>query len=369
MAELAPLLRALFDGPEPLLDRGGLSSLHAAAEQRYWRLQDLQSLLERAAMDGPCSYSWTTCSGPTAGPWPRCARCRHAWRHYPIGWVLPMRPDQGPAQLRSTVEYLADEGAERSYSSRSATAAVAQVASDVMRAEPDEALLRMAGEAGGQPLPARGAARSVCDRSTSCDRFRTGDAHRLPASRPSSHEHARATGPNVRVRASGRHRGRIARANVLRLRAGGDARPGSRFPALLGRTADRRRHRARARRPAVAFGTISSAKRCAMHLAPSARRALDRQAADVMLARGALPLEVAIQLAASAEPGDEVAITTLLRPPRHLATTDPGASRRPQPAGSGAGTRKASAARSARRPSRDVASRGGTDRGGEGVRG
>src|SRR4029077_9106601 len=60
--------------------------------------------------------------------------------------------------------------------------------------------------------------------------------------------------------------------------------------------------------------------------APSARRALDRQAADVMLARGAMPVEVATQLAASAEPGDEVAITTLLTAAEALATTDPGAS-------------------------------------------
>ncbi|MEA2197616.1 MAG: hypothetical protein QOJ25_1667, partial [Solirubrobacteraceae bacterium] len=60
--------------------------------------------------------------------------------------------------------------------------------------------------------------------------------------------------------------------------------------------------------------------------APSTRRALDRQAADVMLARGALPLEVATQLAASAAPGDEVAITTLFKAAEALATTDPGAS-------------------------------------------
>ena len=45
-----------------------------------------------------------------------------------------------------------------------------------------------------------------------------------------------------------------------------------------------------------------------------------------MLARGALPVEVAIQLAASAQPGDEVAITTLLAAAETLATTDPGAS-------------------------------------------
>jgi hypothetical protein len=57
---------------------------------------------------------------------------------------------------------------------------------------------------------------------------------------------------------------------------------------------------------------------------PSARRALDRQAADVMLAAGALPVEVAIQLADSAAQGDDVAIATLLKAAESLATTDRG---------------------------------------------
>ena len=56
----------------------------------------------------------------------------------------------------------------------------------------------------------------------------------------------------------------------------------------------------------------------------TARRALDRQAAGVLLEAGALPVEVAVQLAASAEPGDEVAITTLLDAAKALVTTDPG---------------------------------------------
>ena len=55
----------------------------------------------------------------------------------------------------------------------------------------------------------------------------------------------------------------------------------------------------------------------------SARRALDRQAADVLLQRGALPVEVAVQLAESAEPGDDVGITTLLEAANALLTTDP----------------------------------------------
>jgi DNA-binding CsgD family transcriptional regulator/tetratricopeptide (TPR) repeat protein len=55
----------------------------------------------------------------------------------------------------------------------------------------------------------------------------------------------------------------------------------------------------------------------------TARRALDRQAAGVLLEAGALPVEVAFQLAASAEPGDEVAIDTLLDAAVALVTTDP----------------------------------------------
>jgi hypothetical protein len=56
----------------------------------------------------------------------------------------------------------------------------------------------------------------------------------------------------------------------------------------------------------------------------TARRALDRQAAGVLLEAGALPVEVAVQLAASAQLGDEVAIATLLDAAKALATTDPG---------------------------------------------
>src|SRR5262249_47048875 len=54
------------------------------------------------------------------------------------------------------------------------------------------------------------------------------------------------------------------------------------------------------------------------------RRALDRQAAVVLLAGGALPVEVAIQLAESAEFGDEIAVTTLLKAADALGATAPG---------------------------------------------
>ena len=285
VAELAPLLRALFDGPEPLLDRAGLSSLHAAPEQRYWRLQDLQSLLERAAMDGPLlifldDVQWVdsgTVAALRALP-PRLASL-------PIGWVLAMRPDQGPGQLRSAVEYLADEGAERLVLEPLSQAAVAQVASDVMQAEPDETLLRMAGEAGGNPFLLVELLEGL--RQEELVRVDSGHAtltdHRLPD----------------RVRASMRER--LARmsesARQLATVAGSLGRtfsvselaemlglpPGSLLTSVE-ELIEAGIVRERGDELGFQHDLIREAVRGAC--APSARRALDRQAADVMLARG-----------------------------------------------------------------------------------
>jgi len=53
VVELAPLLRALFDGAAPVLERSALPSVRGGPEQRYWLVQDLESLLESAAAAGP----------------------------------------------------------------------------------------------------------------------------------------------------------------------------------------------------------------------------------------------------------------------------------------------------------------------------
>src|SRR5260370_35899466 len=60
-------------------------------------------------------------------------------------------------------------------------------------------------------------------------------------------------------------------------------------------------------------------------LPPTALRALQRQAVDALLAAGSPPVEVAAQLAASAEPGDRAAVRTLHEAARALGSSDPGA--------------------------------------------
>jgi DNA-binding CsgD family transcriptional regulator/tetratricopeptide (TPR) repeat protein len=325
VAELAPLLRALFDGPQPLLDRAGLNSLHAAPEQRYWRLQDLQSLLERAAMDGPMlifldDVQWVdsgTAAALRALP-PRLASL-------PIGWVVAMRPDQGPGPLRSSIEYLADEGAYRLVLEPLGEAAVAQVVSEVMQAEPDEALVRMAGEAGGNPFLLVELLEGLrCEELVSVDSGRaTVTDYRLPDRvRASMRERLdRMSEPARQLATVAGSLGRTFSVSELSEMLG--LPPASLLTSveeLIGAGIVRERG------DQLGFNhdLIREAVRGAC--APSTRRALDRQAADVTLARGALPVEVAVQLAASAEPGDEVAISTLLSASEALATTNPGAS-------------------------------------------
>src|SRR5580704_4470175 len=53
VVQLSALMEALFAGPSPILGRGGLGDAHLSPEQRYWLLQDLQALLERAALEAP----------------------------------------------------------------------------------------------------------------------------------------------------------------------------------------------------------------------------------------------------------------------------------------------------------------------------
>ena len=325
VAELAPLLRALFDGPLPLLDRAGLSTLHAAPEQRYWRLQDLQSLLERAALESPLlvfldDVQWAdsgTAAALRALP-PRLATL-------PIGWVLAMRPDQGSGQVRGAVEYLADGGAQWLVLDPLSEAAVTQVASDVIGAEPDEAVLKMAGEADGNPfllvellegLREENLVRVDCGQATLI-------AGRLPVRvRASMRDRlARMSGPARQVATVAGSLGRTFSVSLLAEMVGLS-------PASLLTPVEQLLEAGILQERGEQLGFRHDLVREAVReaCAPSVRRALDRQAADVMLATGALPVEVAIQLAVSAAPGDEVAIRTLLAAAEAVATTDRGAS-------------------------------------------
>src|ERR1700678_4489125 len=100
VVQLSVLLEALFEGPSPILERTALGDAHASPEQRYWLLQDLEALLEAAALQGPLlvcldDIQWAD-SGTAAVL--RSLRSRPATA--PIGWLIAVRPGQGSPQVR-----------------------------------------------------------------------------------------------------------------------------------------------------------------------------------------------------------------------------------------------------------------------------
>ncbi len=324
VVELAPLMTALFEGSHPLLERSGLPELRSLPEERYWLLHDLQAMLERSALDGPLLISLDDLQWADSGTATALRALPVRLADLPVAWLLALRPDQGSAQLRSAIEHLDQTGAERIVLGPLDDAAVAQVAEDVMDAEPGDALLHLVKGAQGSPFVLMELLSGLRDEELI--RIVAGQAELVEARLP----------------------GRVGFTMRERLRTvSAPAREAATVAASLGRRfsfADLAhmldRPPARLLGPVeelidggmlvesgdlLAFRHDVTREAVRESVPVSARRALDRQAADVLLAGGAAPVEVAEQIAASAEPGDEQAISILLRAGEALATTDPGA--------------------------------------------
>ena len=325
MVELATLMGALFDGPDPVLDRAELPDLHGLPEQRYWLLQDLQGLLERAALKTPLvicldDLQWT--DGGTAAALRALPR---RLATVPVAWILAFRPGPGPSQLYSTLGYLEHSGAEKMLLGPLDNAAVRQVTAGVLQAKPDGELLQMADRAGGNPFFLVEMLWGL--REEQLVRIESGRAELVEARLP------RRVGESMRRRLDqmpGLAHQVAAVATALGRRFSLDDLaamldcPPSALLAPVQEVLHAGLFVESGEMLTFRHDLILEAVRASLPLSVS--RALDRQAATVLIARGALPIEVAARLAASAEPGDEVAITTLAKAADTLATTDPGAS-------------------------------------------
>src|SRR3984885_8465058 len=321
--ELAVLMDALSGGHEPLLERAALGDSHASREQRYWLLQDIQALLEQSALRQPILICLDDLQWADSGTRAAIRTLPARLASLPVGWVLAYRPVEAGSDLGRAVVELLRTGASRSLLRHLDQGAVAEVMADVLGAAPDDPLLAMAEGIQGNPfflLELLSGLRE--DHLVSLD---GGHATLVEARLP------------LRVRESMRRR--LARMwPAARNAAAVAASMGPRFPVaqlapvlevpasalldpvqeligselladggqMLSFTHDLNREAVRASQPS------------------SAVHALDRQVASALLAAGALPVEVATQLASSAVPGDEVAITTLMKASDVLASTDPG---------------------------------------------
>src|SRR5882724_5933872 len=324
VVELAPLLRALFDGAAPLLERSALPATRGGPEQRNWLVQDVESLLESAAAVTPLVVCLDDLQWADSGTLAALRALPARLESVPVAWILAARPIQPGSGLSDVVEQLVSQGARRITLEPLTPAAVAELAADVMQASPDQALLELAADASGNPFFLVELLRGL--REERLVRIEDGVASLLEARLPK------------RVAAGMRHR--LARLSE-------SARQLAVAAASLGRTFTVRDLASMLGVPAAALLTpveqlieagvfaeradrlgfrhdiIREAVRDSTTV--SARRALDRQAVDVLLAAGAIPVEVAAQLATSAEPGDEVAIGLLKDAADALGPRDPAA--------------------------------------------
>ena len=324
VVEMAALMGTLADGPDPVIDLAELRDLGAAPEQRYWLLHDVAGVLAQAVADGPLLVAlddvhWAD-NGTAAGLRLLPARLRAA----PIMWLIAFRSNEGSAEIRGALTHLQREGAERLVLDPLNEDAVAQVARDVMQAEPDASVLEIARGAQGSPFVLVELLTGM--RQEGLVRIEAGRAELLEARLP---DRVRQTMQERLTRVSetaqsvatvaaslGRQFAFADLAKMLDLSPSALLAPlqeliGAGFLVEHERTLT------------FQHDLIREAVRATVPT--SAAQALDRQAVDVLLAAGASPVEVALQLAASAEPGDEVAIATLLKAAEALAITDPAA--------------------------------------------
>jgi DNA-binding CsgD family transcriptional regulator len=322
VVELAALFDALFDGDSPLVARDALSDDHASPEQRFWLLQDIQALIEKAALQDPLLLCLDDLQWGGVGCAMAMRQLPHRLASLPVCWVMAFRPDQGLPQVQTAKDYLEEAGAETIRLGPLGRTAIAEIAADVLGAEPDEDLLRKAGQFQGNPFLLLEFFRGLQDEHIVT--VEGGVARLLEDRLP------RRVGDNMRGRllrmsptadrlatlasALGRRFSLYDLAEMSRMPVADLLDPVKELiqADIFVESGDR-----------LAFGhdLIREAVRASSPV--PVRRALDRQAADVLLARGALPLEVAQQLADSAEPGDETAIATLLQAADSLGTTNP----------------------------------------------
>ena len=322
VVHLAALMRALFDGPTPLLERAALSETLASPEQRYWLLQRLEAMLERAALEQPVLVCLDDVHWADAGTAAALRTLPARLMRVPIAWIVALRPGPSARQLGSAIEGLESAGAAKVVLGPLDQAGVAQVTADILAGQPDRGLLEMAAGAGGHPALLVELIAGL--RDDALVYIESGRAElvesRLPR-RVSDGMRGWLERMSERARQVGMVSAALGRsfsvddvAAMLDQSVAVLLAPVQELidVGMLTEREDRLAFRHDLTRDAVRASSPRSVS-----------RALDRQAAAVLLAAGALPIEVATQIAESAEPGDELAITTLSKAAEALGTSDP----------------------------------------------
>jgi len=322
---MGALTEVLFDEPKPLFDRSARGSLETRPEQRFLLLEQIEALLERAALDAPLLLGFDDMQWSDSGCRAAIRTLPRALGGLPILFVLAFRGSDLSPELRDAFVGLERLGAVRLTLEPLNSAAVTEIIRDVLGAKPDAALLELVNGAHGSPFLITELLYGLIEDGL----IRTDSRQaQLVEARLPARVHSTMRDRLHRLSPQARQTAQVAsilggRFSFSWLAAMLDQPPSTLLgpvdelvsvDLLMTRVDGQLAFRHELLREAV-LDTLPG----------TTRRALQRQAADVLMDKGAPPLEVAGLLTASAERGDQAAVAAMLRAVEQLGSDDPGA--------------------------------------------
>src|ERR1700723_420828 len=304
------LFMATLRADPPVGDAAALRRLGGTADLRYWVVHDLADAIRAAAAQAPLAIVLEDIHWADNGTLLALRSLATARPDVPVLWVLTARTGAGGPGVQETLSVLQRADAAVVRVAAMSPSAVADMVSDAVRANADESLLNLAAKAHGNPFLVRELVGGLGEEGRlSVSGGRAGaSGHGLPRRLGASMQQrldqlSNGAGEVVRVAAV-----LPDRFSVGLLAAMLERQPASLMAAvqeavgadLLVEDGEQLRFR---------HDLLREAPR--QSLTESLRRAMERQAASIMLGMGAAPAEVATQLARSAEPGDREAIDAL----------------------------------------------------------
>jgi len=303
------LFMATLHADPPVGDPEALRRLGGSADLRYWVVHDLAEAIHAAAADTPLAIVLEDIHWADNGTL-LALRSLATARGVAALWVLTARTGAGGPAVQETLSVLQRAGAAVVRVGAMAADAVADMVQDAVRARADTSLLSLAAKAHGNPflvselvggLGEEGrlnlsGGRAVAAGDGLPRRLGASMQQRLDLLSDGASEVVRVAAVLPDRFSAGLLAAMLERQPVSLLSAVGEAVRAD----LLVEDGERLRFR---------HDLLREATR--QSLPQSLRRAMERQSASVMLGMGAVPAEVATQLARSAEPGDREAIGAL----------------------------------------------------------
>jgi DNA-binding NarL/FixJ family response regulator len=318
---MAPLLAALFDGAEPLLERAALPDL-VSREPSFWSVSRLAAELGRIAVRPPillCIDDLHAADQETAAA---LGILTQRLAGLPVQWILSYRPHSASRAVSDLVALLERHGAERLILEPLDSAATRLLTAELAGAEPSAELLEVASLAAGVPAAVVDLVRGLLEEGRL--RVERGRADLVGWQIP------RRIGDSVRATVARTSPQARSVATVAAVLGSPVALPGvasmlNAAPASLLAPIEELVQAEVLVDDGGSLTFRSELVRLGVsdQIAPSIGHALRLQAIDVLLEAGASPLQPARELIGLAGPGDRRVVDTLAAAARALGVIDP----------------------------------------------